>query len=307
MNCFLAILLFTGGTSNENDRLVVMDLARPKNPHHTFITNKERWFPSVAGIDDLYVSPSPIKKVGTHMTIYCSNLRPSDYLFEFITRGTTRIYQWAEFGFQQSMEAESKCLKIIEDEFRRKSKKKLSASGIISKDECSISAIYSLGFQGKIRVIAKDVDTPSNNPDAPVVSFHGPIDLSDVLLNRQFIHVSTINKIYFGLAWYQGYLTVFRNDVHNTWRPISSHSRDLGQSRQVIKFLVATIPGVRLIINKLDTSQKHGVPGPEMRQLYENSEINVKNPSISNLIDVLGRQENRLQASYAIGFLGSAI
>ncbi|SZF04873.1 unnamed protein product [Blumeria hordei] len=306
MNCFLAILLFTGGISNENDRLVVVDLARPKNSHHTFITNKERWFPSVAGIDDLYMGPSPSKRVGTHMTMYCSNSRPSEHLFEFITRGSTRIYQWAEFGFQQSIESELKCLEIIEGRFRRRPKEELSVLEIISNYECSKSAIYSLGFQGKIKVIAQDVATSSNDPHAPVVSFHGPIEVSDVLLNHQFIHVSTINKMYFGLAWYQGYLTVFKNEVYNVWRPISSHSRDLGQSHQVIKFLAATIPGVRYTINGLNMSQKHGITGPEMNQLYENSGTNVKNAGISDLINVLGRQENILQAHFANGFLGLA-
>ncbi|CAD6505569.1 BgTH12-01059 [Blumeria graminis f. sp. triticale] len=303
MSCLLAILLYTGGRSSMEDRLVVMDLAPQRSFYQTHSSNRDRWFPSVAHVDDIIMGPSPTKRPGTHMTIYCSQTRSKASLLEFVTAGSKKLIRSTEYGIRPETKLEAECLNYIEDALKNKSNNQLANPKIKPSSICSKDIISSLRSDGKLRAFEDENAKYLHSSNTPAASLHEPTKIATVVLNGHFLRLATIDKMSFGLAWYHGFLTVFRMDVDEYWRPIEG----LSQDNYVLKFLAATSLAIRLMMEEVAKIEIKVVLRPQIGQSPGNDQNITKKPSILSLLQALDRSEFKFTEYIATGFLGKGI
>ncbi|CCU81363.1 unnamed protein product [Blumeria hordei] len=307
MSCLLAILLYTGGRSHVDDRLVVIDLAPQGSFYQTHTSNRDRWFPSVAHVDDIVVSSSPTKRPGTHMTIYCSQTRSKDSLLRFVTAGSTKLIQSAESGSHQKTEPEAECLNYMERTFKKTPNKQRAYQKIKSSSMCTEDIITSLRVKHHIRVIENGKGMFLYDLNSPGASLNEPTKVATVVLNGRFLRLATIDNMTFALAWYHGFLTVFYMDVYEYWRPIQGLSQDERLDNYVLKFLAATSLNIRLMMKAVAKSENKAVSRPQIGQSQGSDEHNTRNPSISSLLQALDQSRFKFTEYVATGFLGKGL
>ncbi|EPQ65732.1 BgtE-5708 [Blumeria graminis f. sp. tritici] len=263
INCILAFILDIPGTLVQRRRMVLVG----EEPQKNYFTYKVPWpssFPKPKN-NKIFISHYTGSDNNQLLASYCSLYFNMPEIIGQVAYGLSAMDNSSKLRFSKKDEMYYTCKKYITHkwkEFNARGSPKAVNVGIflvLQKNKCTTSTISRLAFEEEISVIGKHncFAPPSNT----IISGKPIVDASWRLIIEEEIHQSKAMmgknlKNTYAIAWYQGYLHIFRrvHGNHNSWSLVTSIGKEINNGKLIYDFIVQSFN--QIDVNKANLMTK---------------------------------------------------
>ncbi|CAD6504918.1 BgTH12-00418 [Blumeria graminis f. sp. triticale] len=305
MNCLLAIYLFTGKDTPQNDRLAVMS--------NTFVPINEMYtlkhssaFPDPPKRSDVYKTYVDVQEPGTYVTVYCSKKWKSDEIRMQLWDSRDKLSNHERGDPISRSKAEASCLSLINSLPKDKSQTdKIHSKTLIETGKCTKKTLVDLAFQCKFNSIGPHLTNSEEFFNyRPTISFDDPIEMSSLVIDGKFINTAEVRDNELALAWSNGNIHLFMSSSDKKeWYTKSSIVYTPQNGELITGFLLRTNPQISKAW-KESTPGISYIPNTGSSKLYE---VKGRVPILGTKLKGSILAVDKLPSSDATGFLSGRI
>ncbi|CCU76186.1 unnamed protein product [Blumeria hordei] len=235
MKCILAIPMFLANAKIFKNRLIITS-GDQLNSYSTYGIPASVKLPVFQRGSKIYQTQPPHTSHGMQVTAYCS-FSPEVNIKKELTKGLQSLSKMAHTDSYGVLMGEPECLQRIELHIYRKYKHK-SMSALVKETQCSYRTLINLAHRHQIGMTGpySNLAPPAQN-NVRVIKMDKPIPVNEVVDEGLYL-VGTTTTHQLALAWYFGFLHLFRRNSYSTqWYPLTK----IGLERENGETLYAVI------------------------------------------------------------------
>ncbi|CCU74872.1 putative Bgh-specific protein [Blumeria hordei DH14] len=247
MNFLLAIYLFTGKETPQNDRLAVMSNT-PTAMSEVYTLKYSSAFPNPPKDSDLYKTDVDVQEPGTYVTVYCSRKWNSDEIRMRLWNSRDKLSNHERGVPVSRSEAEASCFSLVHSLSRYESPTgEIHSKTLIETGKCTEKNLVDLTLQCEFNSIGTYITKSQSFPShRPTISFDDPIEMSSLARDGKFINMAKIGSFLHALVWSNGNIHLFLNSSDKkVWSPKSSIIYKPQNGQMITGFLLRTNPQIR--------------------------------------------------------------
>ncbi|CCU79597.1 unnamed protein product [Blumeria hordei] len=264
INCAFAFLLDIPGTLVQRRRMVLVGDDLQKN----YFTYKVPWpssFPQPKN-NKIFISIYTGSDKNQLLASYCSVYLKTSAIIGQVAYGLLEMNNPSKLRFSKKDKMYYTCKKYITDQWKefnsRGSPKQLKIGLylVLYKNKCTTSTISRLAFEEEISVIGKHkcFAPPANTilRGKPIIDASWRLTMEEEVYQAKAL-MGKNSKNTYAIAWYQGYLHLFRRvpQKPDSWSLVTSIGKEINNGKLIYDFIVQSFNQIKINVKDLETKE----------------------------------------------------